>query len=450
MLFEDLDLPEQICKACYEQGWDNPSPIQAIVIPQALAGKDILGAAPTGTGKSGAFLLPAIARLSLDKKDLNTVRMIVLEPTRELALQVESVAKKLCADLNISVSSITGGATRDDQREKLGNIVIATVGRLLEFLKKQWLSVDDIEILVIDEADRMLDMGFRDDVAKITRQLSYRYQTMLFSATLDTYAIDEFASLVLNDPFEVRLGSGDSDDEKLPELLSSRAYYAANELQKLKILSHLLTTNQEKSIVFVRTKDKVAELAAKIRFLKREVSTLQGDNAQSLRNAAMRRFIDSKDGILIATDVAARGLDVKDVVFVYNFDLPHNSTIYIHRAGRTARASQKGTVVSLVLKEDILYLERIERYTKKEIQRRAIKNLCAAFPLDDSKKTNVIKKETRASLGGKGGFDRKKKNKDEKATRKKDRHRDRKNIGKPDFAEKRRKKMQRQQLASKE
>lgn len=441
MFFEDLDLPEIVASKAYEYGWESATPIQTLVIPPALEGKDILGAAPTGTGKSGAFLLPSIARLLLQNK--KSVRMVILEPTRELALQVENVAKGLCKDLPLTVSSITGGSMRESQRENLGNIIVATVGRLVEFLNKDWLDTKDIEILVIDEADRMLDLGFREDVAKITKALSYRYQTMLFSATLDTYAIEEFADLVLNSPIEIRLGSGEEENEKLPELLSSRAYYAANELQKLKILNHLLITNQEKSIIFVRTKEKVKELHAKLRSLKREISSLQGDLGQSERNAALRRFIESKDGILIATDVAARGLDVKDVVFVYNYDLPHNSTIYIHRAGRTARANQKGTVVSLVLKTDMIYLSKIERYTGREIERRAIKNLCASFPLDEEHKTLATKKDSRASLGSKGGFDRKRSKNDEKTPHKKDRHRDRKNVGKPDFEKKRQKKLER-------
>ena len=399
MTFEELGLPEFLVEATERLEWSTPTPIQTITIPKALEGKDILGGAPTGTGKSAAFLLPVIARLSLEKKE--GVRAIILEPTRELALQVENV---------------------------------------IEFLEKGWLDTSKVELYVIDEADRMLDMGFRDDVAKITRELYNRRQTLLFSATLEGAGIRDFSESVLNDPFEVRIGAGGEADEKLPELLSSRAYYAAGDPQKLKILHHLLNTVSGKSIVFVKTIERLHRLESSLRRLGFKVASLQGAISMTERKAAMRKFNEGDCQILIATDVASRGLDLPDVTHVYNFDIPGNAAIYVHRAGRTARAGASGVVVTLVTADEISYLDKLVRYTGKEIEKRHIKNLCAEFPVKDPKDHRQSeKKRSRASIGGKGGFDKKKKE-EEKKEHKKDRLRDKKNKGKPDFAAKRAKK----------
>ena len=253
MLFEEFELPEFLLENIANLGWDKPTPIQTLVIPKALEGADILGGAPTGTGKSAAFLIPVIARLSMEDK--KGVRAIILEPTRELALQVENVCQSLIQGFNsLTAGTIIGGGSREVERENPSSIIAATPGRLIEYIEKGWLDTSTVEMYVIDEADRMLDMGFRDDVAKITRELYNRFQTLLFSATLEGSGINDFASQVLNDPLEVRIGAGGEEDEVLPELLSSRAYYAAGDPQKVKILVHLLNTIRSKSIVFVKTK----------------------------------------------------------------------------------------------------------------------------------------------------------------------------------------------------
>lgn len=293
---------------------------------------------------------------------------------------------------------------------------------------------------VIDEADRMLDMGFRDDVAKITRELYNRYQTLLFSATLEGSGIEDFASSVLNDPLEVRIGAGGEEDEVLPEELQSRAYYAAGDPQKLKILVHLLTTIKGKSIVFVKTKERLQRLEASLRRNGFKCASLQGSISMTERKAALRKFNEGESDILIATDVASRGLDLPDVTHVYNFDIPANAAIYVHRAGRTARAGAQGVVTTLVMANEIGFLEKLERYTGKAIEKRAIKNVCAVFPVKDpSAPRQSEKKRSRASIGGNGGFDKKVKD-DEKKPHKKNRLRDKKNKGKPDFAAKRAKK----------
>ena len=445
-MFEEFTLPGFVLDAVEKMGWDAPTPIQSLVIPQALEGADILGGAPTGTGKSAAFLLPIIARLA--QRPRKGVQCIILEPTRELAIQIMSVAQKILESQDealhsgegeivepITCGTIIGGEDRSKQREGLPTIVCATPGRLQEFLKKSWLDSRDVEILVIDEADRMLDMGFRDDIANITCQLDRRYQTMLFSATLEGFGVRDFASKVLNEPFEVKVGESEESQEKLPELLQSRAYYAANDTQKVKILLHLLTTVKGKSIIFVRTKDNLSKLSSLLKRQGMAFASLKGESSQQERKAALRRFSDGEVSLLLATDVASRGLDLEDVAYVYNFDLPSKGEIYVHRAGRTARAGAKGVVISLVQADEFATLERIERYTDRPIERRAIKGLCASF-----EEVGVVhqseKKRGRASPNG--GFD--KKAKDDKMPRKKIRLRDKKNKGKPDFAAKRQKK----------
>ena len=528
-MFEEYALPGFVLEAIAEQGWDEPTAIQQQVLPPALAGADILGGAPTGTSKSAAFLLPIIARLA--QRPRKGVQCIILEPTRELAQQIVAVAESLLTfqdesmragdgeiTAKITCGTIIGGADRVKQRESLPTIVGATPGRLQEFLRKGWLNSRDVEILIIDEADRMLDMGFREDIATITRELTSRFQTMLFSATLEGYGVRDFARNVLNKPVEIKVTartaslasanaasanvasanvasanaasdganathdganagsnsalsnsvdgeSGGSEsanalksahaptsianpepvaapeqnlaerEQRLPELLQARAYYAANESQKVKILLHLLTTVQGKSIVFVRTKDNLAKLSAVFKHKGMSFASLMGECSLQERAAALRRFSDGSVSLLLATDVASRGLDIEDVSFVYNYDLPHQGEIYVHRAGRTARAGAKGVVISLVQKDELAILERIERYSGRTIERRAIKGLCATF---ESLVGGQQSEKKRGRASPFGGFDKKKA--EDKKPRKKVRHRDRKNKGKPDFAAKRAKK----------
>ena len=436
MLFSEMNLPLFLQENIKKLGWESPTPIQVLVIPKALEGFDILGGAPTGTGKSAAFLLPVIARLALEKK--NGVRAVILEPTRELALQVESVCQELLAGFpDLSAGSIVGGGSREVERDNPSSIIAATPGRFIEYLKKEWLDTSGVELYVIDEADRMLDMGFRDDVATITRELENRYQTMLFSATLEGAGIKEFSLEVLNDPIEVRIGAGGEEDEVLPENLQARAYYAAGDPQKIKILHHLLNTVKGKSIVFVKTKERLVRLDVQLRRLGFKCASIQGDLSMNERKAAIRNFNEGGKDILIATDVAARGLDLPDVTHVYNFDIPGNAAIYVHRAGRTARAGARGVVVSLVMANEIDFLEKLERYTGKSIEKRAIRNICAEFPTRQTLASHQSeKKRSRASIGGKGGFDKKQKS-EEKKPHRKERLRDKKNKGKPDFAAKR-------------
>lgn len=437
MTFEDFPLPDFLQDDILYKGWEVPTPIQQIVIPKALEGADILGGAPTGTGKSAAFLIPIISRLALKRK--GGIRALILEPSRELAAQVCQDAKDLTDGSDITCGSVIGGAGRDAQLDEPRNITAATPGRLLEFLRKDKIDTSSIEILVIDEADRMLDMGFRDDVAAIVRECSSRFQTMLFSATLEGAGIRDFAQSVLNTPFEVKLSAGDNG-EKIPEQLLLRAYYAAGDEQKANILVHLLTTMRGRSVIFVKTKERIKKVASLLKRNRFSCATLDGDMNQSEREAAVGRFRDGNCEILIATDVASRGLDLPEVRYVFNFDMAGNAAVFTHRAGRTGRAGAPGTCVLLVTAEQLNALESLERYTGRSVERRQIKNICAAFPDKETLKYHQSeKKRKRASSAGQGGFDRKTKDEEKKPHIKK-RLRDQKNKGKPDFAAKRQKK----------
>ncbi len=449
MTFAELDLSGEIAALALKQGWESPTPIQTVVIPSALEGRDILGGAPTGTGKSAAFLLPIISRLTVEPGPAAATRALILEPTRELALQLSSAAASLCADLEgLEVGSIVGGAGREEQKNQHAAIVAATPGRLLECLHKGWFDPRSVEILVIDEADRMLDLGFRDDVAELTRALSCRRQTMLFSATLEGAGIREFAAAVLNEPLEVRLGAGGEagTGEKLPENLQSRAYYAASDDKRFQILEHLITTSRTRSIIFVRTAERVDKDATRLHKCGFKTATLKGEMTQTERQAAIARFRSGGAELLVATDVAARGLDLPEVMTVYNYDLPGNAAIYLHRAGRTARAGSRGVVASLVTAAELGRLTSIERYTGREIERRQIKGLCASF---DTAMTSGSGSGKKSRALARGGFAKKQQSSGD-TPRVKDRWRDRKNVGKPGLAAKRQRRLARQEHGAQE
>jgi ATP-dependent RNA helicase SrmB len=435
MTFEEFDLPPFLLENIQKKGWEKPTEVQEQVLPAALSGRDVMGGAPTGTGKSGAFLVPIVKRLY--ERPGSGVRALVVEPSRELALQVASEAEDLCKGTGIECGTVIGGAGREEQLERERAITVATPGRLLEFIHKGRFDLSCVEVLVIDEADRMLDMGFRADVTEIAQACPSRDQAMLFSATLEGAGIERFASEVLDDPETIRVGSADGD--KLPEDLKLRAYYTAGDEQKCRVLVQLLTTSHSRSVVFVKTRDRVGMVRSLLRKAGFELATLEGDMTQTERDAASKRFREGGCDILVATDIAARGLDLPDVKAVYNFDLPSNAAVLTHRSGRTARAGSRGVSVLFVLPEQIKLLDSIERYTGREIEKRHIKGVCAEFPKPGSQAGRSDKKRSRASDAGSGGFD-KRKNDEEKKPRVKKRYRVIRNKGKPDFAEKRRKK----------
>ncbi len=430
MNFMEMGLDERIVLACEELGYEKPTNVQLEVIPRALDGMDILADAPTGTGKTAAFLIPCLQHLiDFPKKKHGLARILILTPTRELALQIAQNAKDLTKFMpNIVVGTLIGGVQHEEQLSVISektDIVVATPGRLIEYLRKKAFDIRAVEILVLDEADRMLDMGFIDDVAEISEAVEKREQTMLFSATLEGDLLERFANEVLTNPVEIHIDSPRSERKKINQY----KYYADDLEHKIKLLEALLSKDDiDKSIVFVKTRERLAELSRRLQKDGFEFVYIRGEMEQEKRIQAIERFTNNTVKILLATDVASRGLDITDITHVINFDLPRSADIYVHRIGRTARAGKKGSAISLIEAHDIPMLDRIEHYTNEEIALRVIDGLKHKNKIADFSKKKDKKEE-----------DEKSKDKD---THKKERKRDKLNKGKPDFAKKRLKKLE--------
>ena len=430
MSFDALDLDPALLRAIAEQGFTRPTTIQQQVIPVAMDGRDILASAPTGTGKTAAFLLPTMQHLlDFPRRRAGSARVLILAPTRELALQITEHARALAAHTHLVIETIIGGVEHDKQLSALTettDIIIATPGRLMEYIEAESFDSRAIEILILDEADRMLDMGFIGEVDRIVAEARWRKQTMLFSATLEGTGLVKFANEVLKDPEELNADSPRSERRKIQQLM----YLADTPEHKFALLCHLLRSDEvTRSIIFVKTRERLAEISAQLQASGIQCAWIRGEMEQDKRSEAIRRFRNEEVNVLVATDVAARGIDLPDVSHVINFDLPRTADVYIHRIGRTGRAGKRGTAISLIEAHDMPMLARIERYTGEELRRRVIDELRPQH------KT--------AKVGGKKKPDAKKEKARDKRKaaeveepRKKERLRDKKNKGKPDWAKK--------------
>lgn len=423
MSFESLELDPVLLQAVEELGFNRPTTIQSQVIPVAMEGRDIMASAPTGTGKTAAFLLPILQHmLDFPRRRPGPARALILTPTRELALQITEQAEALAAHTHMKVASIIGGVAEETQLpalEKTVDIVIATPGRLMQYIEDERFDSRDIEVLVLDEADRMLDMGFIGDVDRIAAEARWRKQTMLFSATLEGAGLKSFAEDLLKDPAEFYAEPPRSERKKIQQLV----YFADTAEHKFKILKHLLQQEEvQRSIVFVKTRERLAELVSLLQASGIDCSWLRGEMEQEKRIEALHRFRTDKVRILVATDVAARGIDLPDVSHVINYDMPRSADTYVHRIGRTGRAGKKGCAINLVEAHDVGMMERVERYTEEKMMRRVVDSM---RPQHKISKTSTKKKD---------------KKEDEKKTDKKPkekiRHRVSKNKGKPDWAKK--------------
>ncbi|GGD58075.1 ATP-dependent RNA helicase SrmB [Lacimicrobium alkaliphilum] len=401
-MFDELDLDDALVSACQEMGFSKPTSIQQLVIPPAMESKDILACAPTGTGKTAAFLLPA-AQFLLDypRRQPGAVRVLILAPTRELALQVHQQALALLRFTPLKCGVITGGINYGTDRETLEDmpdILVATPGRLFEHIEKESFDCREIEILVLDEADRMLDMGFSAIVNQIAAEARWRKQTFLFSATLEGPGIARFARDILKDPVEVSASPSRREHAKILQWL----HFADDAQHKFALLLHLLRNDIQQAIVFVKTRDRLMDLKARLDSEKLDCCYLQGDMPQDKRNLALGRFRKGEVKILLATDVAARGIDVADISHVINYDMPRTADIYVHRIGRTGRAGKKGTAISLVEAHDYLMVPKIERYTDQTLKARVIeglrpKNKKPAVPAKKKKVKNTSKTKKAAA-----------------------------------------------------
>lgn len=370
--FNDMGLSSKIIKAVTEMGFIEPSPIQAIAIPAMMSGEDIVGQAQTGTGKTAAFGIPIIEKMNYHLKH---IQALVLTPTRELAIQVSEEINKLAKfHTGFNITPIYGGQSIDRQIRTLRQgvqVVVGTPGRILDHLRRGTMHLDKVSIAVLDEADEMLDMGFLDDVRDILSKLENPdKQTVLFSATMP----EEIMNIARN--FQKNPNFIKIVHKELTVPMVKQFYFEVRESDKPALLIRLIDYyNPNLSIVFVKTKVGVEELKEKIHAAGYSVEGLHGDMKQTQRDYVMKRFRNNDFDILIATDVAARGIDVDDISVVFNYDLPQDEEYYVHRIGRTARAGKDGMAVSFVTSREIRKLKEIERFIKLRIEKRNIPTL---------------------------------------------------------------------------
>ncbi len=394
MTFEELELDEALCHAVADMGFETPTSIQELVIPHALDGRDILASAPTGTGKTAAFLLSACQfLLDYPRKQPGATRILILTPTRELALQVHEQAVAITKHTQIVCGVITGGINYGTDKETLSknlDILVATPGRLLEHIEKEAADCRDIECLILDEADRMLDMGFSTVVNQIAAEARWRKQNLLFSATLEGKGVKTFAHDILNNPEVVEANPSRKEKNKIHQW-----YHLADDMNhKQALLVNILKQETTTSaVVFVKTRDRLQMLKDFLASKDIPVCWLQGEMPQDKRNAAVARFKSGEVPILLATDVAARGIDVPNVSHVINFDMPRKADVYVHRIGRTGRAGAKGTAISLVEAHDFEMVTKVSRYMGEPLKARVIDEL---RPKNKTPKIGPKKKKVKA------------------------------------------------------
>jgi ATP-dependent RNA helicase RhlE len=364
--FTQLGLNDALAFAVQEMGYAEPTPIQKQAIPVVLRGGDVIGSAQTGTGKTAAFALPIIQRLA----GHGPLRCLILEPTRELALQVEEAFHKYAKFTDLRVTIVYGGVGYGKQLEDLRrgmDIVAATPGRLLDHLEQRNCSLDQVDILVLDEVDRMLDMGFLPDVKRIVQRCPKNRQTLFFTATLPP-EIEQLASWALRDPIKVEIGRVRSPAETV-----SHGFYPVVASQKFDLLQLLLERTEFKSVlIFCRTRMGADRIAARLKSTGHTVGVMHSDRSQRERVEALDGFKSGKFEVLVATDIAARGLDIAGVSHVINYDVPENAEDYVHRIGRTGRAQNTGDAFTLVTEEDVRDARSIERYMGVAVERKKL------------------------------------------------------------------------------
>jgi superfamily II DNA/RNA helicase len=362
MPFSHLGLSDKVLAAVATSGYTNPTPIQEQAIPHVLARRDVLGIAQTGTGKTAAFVLPMLTMLEHGRARARMPRTLILEPTRELAAQVEESFSKYGANHKLNVALIIGGVSFDNQDVKLTrgvDVLIATPGRLLDHSERGRLLLSGVELLVIDEADRMLDMGFIPDIERICKLVPFTRQTLFFTATMPP-EIRRIVDTFLHNPMRVEVSRPATTVALVTQLLAATGREPE---QKRETLRRLIRTadNFKNAIVFCNRKREVAVVHRSLQRHGFNVGALHGDLDQSARTAALDQFRRGEIGLLVASDVAARGLDIPDVSHVINFDVPHHADDYVHRIGRTGRAGRSGTAITIVAPSDHKAVAAIEK-----------------------------------------------------------------------------------------
>ncbi|QTU82470.1 DEAD/DEAH box helicase [Carnobacteriaceae bacterium zg-C25] len=362
MKFSELGLSESLLKSIKTMGFEETTPIQAQTIPLALEGKDVIGQAQTGTGKTAAFGLPMLEKIDTQNR---VIQGLVIAPTRELAIQTQEELFKLSRDKRVRVSVVYGGSNISRQIKQLKdmpNILVGTPGRLLDLLKRKAYTLDNIETLVLDEADEMLNMGFLEDIETIIAQTPTTRQTLLFSATMPP-AIKKIGMTFMKEPEHVKIKT-----KEMTANLIDQFFVKCQESEKFDMMTRLFDVQSpELTIIFGRTKRRVDELSAGLEARGYKAEGIHGDLTQQKRLSVLNAFKKGKIDILVATDVAARGLDISGVTHVYNFDVPQDPESYVHRIGRTGRAGKEGMSITFVTPQEMDYLRTIEELTKKRM-----------------------------------------------------------------------------------
>ena len=362
MKFKELGLSEEMIKAVERVGFVEATPVQAETIPHVLKGEDVIGQAQTGTGKTAAFGLPTLEKIDAKQKQ---IQALIVSPTRELAIQIQEELYRLGKEKRIHVQSVYGGADINKQIRILKGkpqIVVGTPGRLLDHIKRKTIDLSHIQTLILDEADEMLNMGFLDDIESIIKAIPKKRQTLLFSATMPD-EIKRIGVQFMNEPKHIKIKA-----KEMTASLIEQFFINARENEKFDVLTRLLDVHEPTlAIIFGRTKRRVDELSRGLRLRGYNAEGIHGDLSQSKRSQVLRMFKRGDLSILVATDVAARGLDISGVTHVYNYDIPQDPESYVHRIGRTGRAGKDGISVTFVAQNERSYLQTIEKLTKKRM-----------------------------------------------------------------------------------
>lgn len=387
MRFDQLLENDDLLDALWDMHFDDCTPIQEQAIPAVLEGRDLLACAQTGTGKTAAYLLPVIDLLSTEEFPKDAVNCVIMAPTRELAQQIDQQMQGFSYFLPISSMPVYGGTdgfTYDKQRRSLkagADVVIATPGRLLAHLSMGYVDLSKVSFFILDEADRMLDMGFFDDIMQIVARLPKERQTLLFSATMPP-KIQQLANSILQNPFEIKLAVSKPADK-----IRQRAYICY-ETQKLPILTSIFKASPpEKVIVFSSSKLKVKELAKALKKENFKIGEMHSDLEQEQREDVILDFKSGKINVLVATDIMSRGIDIDDIELVVNYDVPRESEDYVHRIGRTARADRDGNAITFVSEKEIGKFRRIEQFLEKEVEKATLPEGIGEGPLYITRKT---------------------------------------------------------------
>jgi ATP-dependent RNA helicase RhlE len=363
MNFNQFNLDSRLNTGIQNSGFRTPTPIQESAIPLALAGRDLIGTAQTGTGKTAAFVLPILHKLLNGPR--NRTQVLIITPTRELAEQINQTIKELAKGTNLRSATIYGGVGASPQIEALKRgveIIVACPGRLLDIIQNNNIRLDGIKILVLDEADRMLDMGFLPDIKRILKLVPKQRQTMLFSATFPN-EIEQLAAQTLNNPERVSMGIA-----RPAHTVAHTLYPVPQHLKREMVLKILENTETDSILIFARTKHRAQKLARQLAQSGYEATALHGNRSQSQRTAALSGFKSGKFPIMVATDIAARGLDIESISHVINFDMPDTPDAYIHRIGRTGRAKRTGAAFTLTTPEDYDMIRKIEKIMNEKIK----------------------------------------------------------------------------------